>query len=139
MLSQLVYISVRKENCTDAEIDKILEASNRKNGEIDVTGVLLYSKTKFIQVLEGDKDEILNLYDKIKEDDRHRNVMFLSLRAIKKRDFPSWQMGRKEFDLNGVEFRTNISMSEQDQFKSILSGNGGEEINAVALINKFFK
>jgi len=55
MLSQIIYVSVRNANCSDEEIQKILESSNRNNGKLDITGVLLYSRNKFLQVLEGEK------------------------------------------------------------------------------------
>ena len=50
MLSQLVYISVRNAECTSQEIQKILDSSIRNNGKIDVTGVMIYSDQKLLQV-----------------------------------------------------------------------------------------
>lgn len=136
MLSQLIYVSVRTAKCTDVEIDKILEASNRKNGDKDITGVLLYSKTKFLQVLEGEKKEILDLYDKIKEDDRHKNVILISLKPISTRYFPSWQMGSKQIDTEQYEFLTNMTAAEQAKFKALL--NGEQQNEAIKIINKLF-
>lgn len=137
MLSQLIYVSVRKENCTDEEIQKILEASNRKNGDRDITGVLLYSESKFIQVLEGAQSEVLELYDKIKGDDRHKNVIMISLKPIEKRYFPSWQMGSKRIDTKNFEFLTDMDRQAQAEFKALL--NGAESNNAIKVINKLFK
>ena len=137
MLSQLIYVSVRKENCTDEEIQKILDASNRKNGDLDITGVLLYSESKFIQVLEGPKSQVLELYDKIKEDDRHKNVIMISLKPVEKRYFPSWQMGSKKIDTKNFEFLTNMDSESQAEFKALL--NGDESNNAIKVINKLFK
>jgi hypothetical protein len=79
MLSQIIYVSVRNANCSDEEIQKILESSNRNNGKLDITSVLLYSRNKFLQVLEGEKDLILELYNKIKLDERHKNVIMISV------------------------------------------------------------
>jgi len=137
MLSQLIYVSVRTENCTDEEIQKILEASNRKNGDKDITGVLLYSQTKFLQVLEGEKDEILGLYDMIKKDDRHKNLIMISLAPIQKRYFPSWQMGSKKINTETYEFLTDMDAKSQAEFKALL--NGKEQQNAILVINKLFK
>jgi len=135
MLSQVIYVSVRKASCTDEEIQKILEASNRKNGERDISGVLLYSKSKFLQVLEGEKDEIMELYDKIKADERHTNVIMISLRPIKERYFPSWQMGSKKID-DSYDFLTDMDEQSKKEFKKILEG---EQTNdAIRIINKLF-
>lgn len=137
MLSQLIYVSVRKPSCTDAEIEKILEASNRKNGELDITGVLLYSKNKFIQVLEGDYDQIYELYTKIKEDERHTNVMMISTRPIEERFFPSWQMGSKKLNTDNYDFLTNMNEDEKAEFNSLLQGEKNN--NAIKIINRLFK
>jgi len=136
MLAQLIYVSVRTSKCTDTEIEKILEASNRKNGDKDITGVLLYSKTKFIQVLEGDKNDILALYDEIKKDERHRNVAMISLSPIKERFFPSWQMGEKKFDTESVEFVSKINADDRKEFKEILDGK--KQTNVFNIIKKLF-
>lgn len=135
MLSQIIYVSVRKSNCTDAEIQKILEASNRKNGKLNISGVLLYSKSKFLQVLEGEKDEIVALYDKIKDDERHTNIVMIALRPIKERSFPSWQMGSKQID-DSYEFLTDMDEKSKKEFKAILEGEQNND--AIRVINKLF-
>jgi hypothetical protein len=137
MLSQLVYISARKPNCTEAEIDKILAACRINNKELDITGVLLYSDKQFVQYLEGDYSEIFGLYDKIKGDDRHKNIVLINSTPIKNRVFPSWQMGAKKVDFDSIEYRTQISTEDQQEFQRVLAGN--ESNRAVETIKKFFK
>lgn len=137
MLSQLVYVSVRKEICTEEEIDKILDACKRNNHDDDITGVLLYSNTHFVQYLEGDYRKIMSLYDKIKEDNRHKNVIMISSGPTKERLFPSWQMGCKKFNDDVISFETDMSDVEQAEFQKILGGS--ESNNAVKLMHKFFK
>jgi len=138
MLSQLVYISVRSAECSDAEIQKILESSIRNNGKIDITGVLLYSDKKFLQCLEGDYSQIITLYDKIKLDNRHKNVIMISMGNIKERYFPSWQMGSKKISLNDVDFNTQMSEEEKNEFKSILNGEKEQSVKIMDIIKKFF-
>ncbi|MEQ9165113.1 MAG: BLUF domain-containing protein, partial [Fulvivirga sp.] len=48
MLSQLVYVSNRKPNCTEEEIEKILASCKKNNPPLNITGILLYSDKKFI-------------------------------------------------------------------------------------------
>ena len=138
-MSQLVYVSVRTEKCNDEEIQKILDACKRNNSDLDITGVLLYSNKNFVQYLEGEHDTIFELYDKIKEDDRHKNVVLISSSPINERSFPSWQMGAKNIDEGDVDFMTDMSSSEKETFKSLLSGNSQESNKTIALMNKFFK
>lgn len=139
MLSHLVYVSVRKENCTEEEIQNILDACKRNNKELDITGVLLYSKTHFVQYLEGEYRLIIGLYDKIKEDKRHKNVVMITSGPIKERSFPSWQMGAKKFQENDIDYQTDISAWEKKEFRSILSGEKKEGHKAIDLMKKFFK
>ena len=106
---------------------------------MDITGVLLYSDQQFVQYLEGDHKDILALYDKIKEDDRHRNAVMISSGPIKERSFPSWQMGAKQFESNEVEYRTDINETEKREFKAILDGEKQENHSAIQLVKKLFK
>jgi len=139
MLSHLVYVSVRKPNCTEEEIGKILEACKRNNSKIDITGVLLYSGTHFLQYLEGDYKEISGLYEKIKGDDRHKNVVLITTGPIKNRTFPSWEMGSKEIEEEKIEFQTDMSKEDANAFQDIIAGKGQEGSKALNLIKKFFK
>lgn len=139
MLSHLVYVSVRKKECTVEEIDKILAACKRNNPKLDITGVLLYSRTHFLQYLEGDYKEISSLYEKIKPDDRHKNVVLITTGPISERTFPSWEMGSKEIDEDKIEFQTDLSKEEAKTFQNIISGKDQEGNRSIQLIKKFFK
>ncbi len=139
MLSHLVYVSVRKKECTEEEIENILAACKRNNPKLDITGVLLYSNTHFLQYLEGKYNEISDLYEKIKGDTRHKNVVLITTGPIKERTFPSWEMGSKKIEEDKVEFRTDMTKSEANTFQDIISGKGQEGNKALTLIKKFFK
>ena len=138
MLSQLVYVSTRKPNCTNEEIDKIIESCKRNNPPLDITGVLLYSDTKFIQLVEGQAKVIMNLYDKIKKDPRHTNAVMISYNPISQKSFPSWHMAKREISQNDLQFKTDISGEDKKIFNSILTGKeeGGQRV--LNLLKKFF-
>ncbi len=139
MLSHLVYVSVSKKECTDEEIDKILASCKKNNPKLDITGVLLYSKTHFLQYLEGDYKEISGLYEKIKSDVRHKNVVLITTGKINERTFPSWEMGSKKIDEDKVDFQTDLSKEEAKTFQEIISGKNQEGNRSIQLIKKFFK
>lgn len=77
MISYLVYISSRNNNYLDDERAKILEACKRNNKGLDITGVLLYSSTYFVQFLKSDYRTIIKLYDKRRAYERHINVTMM--------------------------------------------------------------
>ncbi len=139
MLSQLVYISSRKAHCTPAQIEKILQACQKNNSSLDITGVLLYSETKFIQYLEGDARQILKLYDQIKGDDRHEQVRMLSYGTIQSRAFPSWHMATKALSQNELAFRTDISQQDKQTFKHLLEGQQQSGSRVQLLLKNFFE
>lgn len=139
MLSQLVYISSRTANCTQAEIEKILQSCQKNNASLDITGLLLYSETKFIQYLEGDAKQILDLYDHIKGDRRHEQVRMLSYGIIKERAFPSWHMATKSLSQNEVAFRTDISDEDKQTFKQLLNGQHPADSRMQPLLSKLFE
>lgn len=139
MLSHLVYVSSRKPNCTQEEIEKILASCQKNNAGIDITGVLLYSDTHFVQYIEGEYKIIISLYDKIKTDNRHKNPVLITSAPIQSRSFPSWQMGAKKFDAKKIEYSTAISESEKQIFHAILQGKNQEGNKALVLMQKFFK
>ncbi len=138
MLSQLVYVSNRKSICTQDEIDKILASCKKNNPSLDITGILLYNDTKFIQLVEGEAKVIMDLYDKIKKDSRHSNCMMISYGAIKEKSFPSWHMGTKKIEKNEVDFKTDITTEDKAAFNSILSGKEENGQKVLSLLKKFF-
>ena len=139
MITQLVYASARKPNCTSGEIEKIVQSCKKNNGPMNVTGVLLYSKSHFVQYLEGNYKTIFGLYDKIKTDDRHGNVVLISTGVVEDRLFPSWQMGSKYFNTEEVSFNSDITVAEAKLFNDILMGNGPNNTKTIGIIKKIFK
>ncbi|GIV38626.1 MAG: hypothetical protein KatS3mg033_0426 [Thermonema sp.] len=138
MLTQLIYVSKRSLNCTEKDIEQILVASQRNNHALDVTGVLLYSKDRFLQVLEGDFLTVKKLYDKIKKDPRHYEAFLIGLRPIEKREFPNWSMAGKTMNLQGVEFKNYLSPEEETQFQKVLNAQSTDASQASRLIQTFF-
>lgn len=138
MLSQLVYVSNRKSTCTAEEIEKILASCKKNNPALNITGVLLYSDTKFIQLVEGDAKVITTLYDKIKLDARHSNPMMLSYGPIKEKSFPSWHMGSKKMASNDVDFKTDISTEDRAIFNNLLNGMEADGQRILNILKKFF-
>ncbi|MTI39419.1 BLUF domain-containing protein [Fulvivirga lutimaris] len=138
MLSQLVYVSNRKQHCTEEEIEKILASCKKNNPPLNITGILLYSDKKFIQLVEGESKVIMELYDKIKKDDRHTNPMMISLSPVKEKSFPSWHMGSKKLPAGKVDYKTDITTEDKNVFESILNGKEENGERVLNMLKKFF-
>jgi len=93
MLVRLLYASRPVAPLTTAVVDSILAQSRAHNPRLGITGVLCYSQDLFLQVLEGGRDEVCELYNTIVRDDRHDHVRILSYEEIAERRFGNWTMG----------------------------------------------
>lgn len=114
-IRQMIYISDARYGLKKKDIEDILAASRRNNGESDVTGMLLYSSGIFIQALEGDPQRVAALYDRISDDRRHGDIDLVSDRMVDRRSFSGWAMGfverapeelGRELGVNGVMDRS---------------------------------
>ena len=94
MLVRLLYASRATQPITPAAHASILEQSRAHNPKLGITGVLCYSDDVFIQVLEGGRDEVCELYNTIVRDKRHQQVRLLSYEEITERQFGNWTMGQ---------------------------------------------
>jgi hypothetical protein len=97
-MHELFYCSYAKSGISNQDILDILEVSRKNNSEMDITGLLLYwEKThQFLQVLEGDKISIFELYSKICDDPRHSSLKLIYDGEISERGFKGWSMAFKD-------------------------------------------
>jgi hypothetical protein len=93
MLVRCVYASRAVATLAAPVIDQILETSRQRNPRQGITGILCYAGDTFIQVLEGGRDAVCDLYNAIARDPRHGNVRILVYEEIGERKFGCWTMG----------------------------------------------
>lgn len=89
----LVYTSEAERHMSEKDLEQLLFQSQRNNRQYGITGLLLYTDQKFVQVIEGEKRDILNLFKNIKSDIRHKNVKVLIQGTIGERRYAQWSMG----------------------------------------------
>jgi hypothetical protein len=94
MLVRCLYASRAKTPMRAQLLDQILDQSRRNNQERGITGLLCFTGDVFVQVIEGGRDEVCELFNAIVRDDRHAGVRLLSYEEIAERRFGSWTMGR---------------------------------------------
>jgi hypothetical protein len=134
-LIHIVYVSFSNKPLSEQEILDLLTEIREKNRKKMVTGLLLYNNQAFIQVIEGTEHSINSLFNNIKKDPRHGNIVKLLEEEIDARAFPDWSMG---FSM--------ISKKESDEipgFSDFMHAENPEEIlqnskkEVVYLLNKF--
>lgn len=135
---EIVYCSKASRDLTSKDISSILQSAHSFNSKHDITGCLLYHNHEFLQILEGDKDRIQDLYSIIYEDDRHTDVIMLAEGEKEERTFSEWSMAYQELsdeDVRGIGkelFVSNfIAFSElvkKDTFPMILFWNLAKQL-----------
>jgi hypothetical protein len=97
----LIYISKATELMAQHQLMCILEQSRRNNTANDITGMLIYMESRFInklegrfmQLLEGDESDVRMIYDRILVDERNDQILLLNTGYYESRSFPGWSMG----------------------------------------------
>ncbi len=93
MLHELIYTSIESRPMADEDLFAMLEEARLKNQRLGITGLLFYHDQEFVQILEGEKEVIFDLFNRITIDDRHRGVILFWDAPIKARSFENWSMG----------------------------------------------
>jgi hypothetical protein len=92
-MMSIAYVSAASEAMTDEDISEILVHARANNVRLELTGVLLYRQGRFIQILEGPDETVLDRYAVIAADPRHRSIHKISEEPVGARQFPDWTMG----------------------------------------------
>lgn len=118
-LYQLVYTSARR--CSDADIHDILSSCKKNNPGKNITGILLHSDQRFIQIMEGEKDVLEKLFSTVKEDKRHAGVNLRFFGPVEKRHFPDWHMGFKDLNTKKLKLNTSVRQEDIDTYEAIIN------------------
>ena len=88
----LTYASRASNQISYNEIRGILLKSRSNNPIQKISGLLIYKCGHFMQYLEGDEDNVNQLFEKIKCDSRHSEVLILKTGFQEMRQFADWGM-----------------------------------------------
>ena len=116
-LVRMVYTSVKSDSCDDAAVDAFVAQASASNQARDITGMLLHTEARFLQVLEGPEDAVAAAFEATTQDSRHSECQLLSCEPISNpRHFAGLSMGA-----------TSVSEAEAagSIAGSMLSGNEG--------------
>ena len=111
MLVRLLYASRASAAVTQEIIESILRSSREHNPALGVTGVLCHGGDVYMQVLEGGRTAVNELYNKIVRDSRHKEVVLLYYVEVSERHFAGWTMG--QVNLSKVNPSTLLKYSDK--------------------------
>ena len=97
---ELVYHSIAKPGITNDEIASLLHKAREFNSANNITGCLLHHNNEFLQILEGKKEAIQDLFLSISKDSRHSHAYLIIEGEKKERTFPKWSMAYNDFKVN---------------------------------------
>jgi hypothetical protein len=100
---ELLYTSVAPTGLSETELKEILEKARLKNKNIRISGMMIYHDREIIQLLEGEKSTVRELFQTIFEDSRHTSVDVFYQGEIKERAFTDWSMAFKSLDENMIK------------------------------------
>ena len=95
---RLLYISHAAPTISDEQVQDILLSSRRNNSASSITGILIHGGGLFMQVLEGQEQDVIRKYVKILDDPRHSGAQILYISPANNRIFEKWSMGGIESD-----------------------------------------
>ena len=98
MIFNLVYKSNPVSRVTSQDVENIVNLAKKKNAALGITGILLFKDNLFLQVLEGPREKVIDLYQKIQSDSRHENVETIYEGFSSSRSFDTWSMACKHLD-----------------------------------------
>lgn len=107
MLKAIFYSSRKSDDLKVSDIEDLITHSIENNSKKDITGLLIEYKTNFLQYLEGPENAVYDLYNKIKKDQRHYDVILVQDLEIEKRIFPKWNMLFKHLEKNSLNEQKN--------------------------------
>jgi len=91
-LQELIYTSVSSAQSEKDEVSNILAVSEKNNDVSAITGLLMFDGHRYIQILEGETENVDRLYNVISKDSRHQKLELLHKGGITSRSFENWRM-----------------------------------------------
>ena len=127
---QVVYLSTATREYGKDELKRILEVSRRNNEADGVTGMLCYHDGTFFQMLEGDREKVQQVMERVEKDNRHFGVTVLLEDEVEERTMKDWSMAFRELSAPEASALTGFDHALKASGSSRLSD---EELKGEAL------
>lgn len=136
MFKYLSYVSQQSHSLTDAALEKMLCQARLKNEAAGITGMLIFYEGLFIQFLEGEEENIDNLFNTISKDQRHNKILILDDGYSENRKFEDWSMAFEKLDHKEVR---EITGYKEFNKKDLFAEAKDKTHPALQLLNSFIK
>ncbi len=117
-LRRVIYSSRVARAVRFADAEAIADAASVRNEQAGLTGLLLYTPSHFLQVLEGPPSAVQVTLSRIRRDPRHSDLRIIDEREIDAREFGSWSMA------------TRYSAAKPDQLETLTLAEALELLRA---------
>lgn len=113
---RLIYKSTSAKPIDRDTVRHLLHSSMEMNRKHGVTGALLATSTRFLQVIEGEFNALNDTFRRILEDERHHTIKIIHFAPAGRRLFEDWAMrGFGVFNLNrDLEARLRDKYGEEE-------------------------
>jgi diguanylate cyclase (GGDEF)-like protein/PAS domain S-box-containing protein len=100
----LIYVSRATQTLSREDLDLLSKSARSFNRAAGISGCLVHHDGYLLQMLEGKRDALFALLDKIKADPRHRDVRIVIEGPARRRVFVDWGMVVRDIslDMEGV-------------------------------------
>ena len=136
----LVYVSNTQKPFEEEELINLLHECTTNNKEHAITGLLIYSESKFIQVLEGEKDVVHALFKRIKTDARHHKATIIIEGNLEFRNYPDWTMAFRSISAADLDKKLGFaSISDYFEQHQITESSHVAEVFMKLFFDKNYK
>lgn len=88
LIKQLIYVSTATHTFSHSDVEQLVKVAADNNCAKNLTSMLLYTGTSFMQLLEGGDQDVSDVYAKIAADSRNTGISILLDRVVSERSFP---------------------------------------------------
>jgi hypothetical protein len=118
-LFRLIYSSRVARQVRFADVEAIVQKATPRNTSQGLTGILVYTPSHFLQVLEGEEAKVRTVLARITLDPRHSEVRVIDAQPVAERKFASWAMvarqvaGTSERDFRNLTAERALDLAER--------------------------
>ena len=97
-LYELLYVSTLAPTSPISAVASIAATSRAWNAANDITGLLIFDGVHFCQQIEGRKQDVIDLFDRIRRDTRHMSVTLIHHHPLLERRFMNFSLAFTSVD-----------------------------------------
>lgn len=103
MLHRMAWSSIPSPGFSAARLGALIAPARTRNHRNRVSGRLLYTGAHFLEIVEGEEQDLDELWSRVNGDARHEGVIRLGSEACNERWFPDWTIGYADEDEVGED------------------------------------